>query len=189
VDAADDEHFARARGVAAFQRDDPGAADGAAEEDRPPNRRQREADVQVVVVVREDPDDAPRPGQVRCRADEDADRAGADEAAHEVLSQRVVDLGRVVDGALAAVAARVVHVDVEPVLVRGVADAPELRAEVAAVRAAQVADADARRPRVRGGVRVDDPKDGADDASIPEPAPASVGLSLENGIPREEVPA
>ena len=83
-----------------------------------------------------------RPG---VRARRRPPRPGRDEAVHELLREPAVDLGGVARRALAPVRARVVDVHVEPVLVAGVADVAELRAEVTAVRAAEVADRHARR--------------------------------------------
>ena len=71
-------------------------------------------------MVRERLDDALRPGQAGVRPDEDADGAGPDEAVDEVLRQRAIDLPRAYRRGLTAVAARVVDVDIEPVLVRDV---------------------------------------------------------------------
>ena len=64
----------------------------------------------------------------------------AREAVDQLLCERAVDVGGVPWCDLAPVGARVVDVDVEAVLVAGVADVAELGSEVAAVRAAEVAD-------------------------------------------------
>ncbi len=90
-----------------------------------------------------------RPGERQVRADVDRHRAGVHEHVQQRLGEAHVDLADGQRGALAAVAARVVDVGVEAVLVRRVADpAADLRAEVAAVAQAQVADADPRGVRV-----------------------------------------
>ena len=57
------------------------------------------------------------------------------ERVDELLRRRAVDLGRLAGAPEDAVAPRVVDVGVEPVLVRGMALAAELRPEVAAARA------------------------------------------------------
>ena len=91
--------------------------------------------MKVVVVMDEHLDDAGRTAEVRIGTDEDDLRARAHEPVDEVLGEPVVDLVDPPRRPLAPVDARVVDVGVEPVLVRGVADAAEPRPEVAAVRA------------------------------------------------------
>ena len=68
--------------------------------------------------------DPAAPLEGEARPDVDADRARVDEAVDEVLGERAVDLRGPPRGALEAVDARVVDVDVEPGLVRRVAQAP-----------------------------------------------------------------
>src|SRR5205085_7332093 len=94
VDAPDDERLARAPGIAALERADRPAARRSAEQDRPPDGREREAHVQVVVVERELLDDPRRPGQPGVRADEDVDGARADQSPDQVPGQGTVDLVR-----------------------------------------------------------------------------------------------
>jgi hypothetical protein len=131
--------------------------------------------VQVVVVVREPLHDARRAGEREARAHEDPLRAGGDEAVDEVLRELDVDLGRPPRRPLGAVAARVVDVDVEPILVRDVADATEARPEVAAARPAEVADADPRRARVRGREVAQDAEHRPHEPVAPPPPPGAVG--------------
>ena len=81
-------------------------------------------------------------------------RAGGDEAVEQLLRELLVDQRRRPRTPLQAVQARVEDVGVEPVLVRGVAEAAEVPPEPAAVRAREIGDPDARRdPDVRRGTR------------------------------------
>src|SRR5215210_3841510 len=77
---------------------------------------------------------------------------------------------------LPAVGARVVDVHVEPVLMARVADVAEAGAEVAAVRAAEVAGQEALREWMR---RVEVARDGQDGAHEPVRAPAAPGAVRE----------
>ena len=90
--------------------------------------------MQVVVVVDEHLDDARRAVKAGAGADEDHLRAGANEPVDQVLGEPAVDLADPSRRPLAPIAARVVHVGVEPVLVGRVAEAAEPDSEVAAVR-------------------------------------------------------
>src|SRR5215218_761352 len=101
--------------------------------------------MQVVVVVREHLDAAGRPGEPGAGSDEDDLRPFAQEQVDERLRPPPVNLGGEPRRALASIRPWVVDVGVEPVLVARVPDGAEARAEVAAVRAAEVADRDARR--------------------------------------------
>ena len=77
-------------------------------------------------------------GAVKAGAGADEDELGASphEPVDQVLGEPVVTIRSTASRrSLAPVAARVVDIGVEPVLVRGVAGAAELRPEVAAVRA------------------------------------------------------
>ena len=97
-------------------------------------------------MVRERDDHARRPGEAACSGPTKIVTAPASqEAVDQLLRQRAVDLGGVARGALAAVRARVVDVHVEAVLVAGVPDVAEPRAEVAAV-----AGGSGRRPPCAG---------------------------------------
>ena len=87
----------------------------------------------VVVVVHERPDDPPRAAQAGVRADVDGHRAGADEALQQIRGEAAVDLRDARGLERPAVAARVVDVGVESVLVREVPEAAEVRAEWPAV--------------------------------------------------------
>ena len=102
----------------------------------------------VVVVVRSLADDPGRAGEPGPRADEDHLGPRLQEAVDEVLRERPVDLARRGGFPLAAVPARVVDVDVEPVLVREVAEPPEAGAELATLPPAEIAHADTRDPRM-----------------------------------------
>lgn len=82
--------------------------------------------MQVVVVMDEHLDDAGRAVEVGAGADEDDLRTGPREPVDQVLGEPVVDLVDPSRRPLAPVAARVVDIGVEPVLVRDVADAAEL---------------------------------------------------------------
>jgi hypothetical protein len=130
----------------------------------------------MVVVQRQNPHHPRRPLQGRVRADEDELRAGSDEPRHEILREPPVDLGGRIRRPLAAVAARVVDVHVEPVLVRGMARPAVGDTKVTAAGAAQVADADARRLRVRAGVLPDDREQDVDQPHTAEAAPPAVRL-------------
>jgi len=103
--------------------------------------------VQVVVVVPENLDHSARSGQAGVRADEHEHGAGGDEAVDEILGKTMVGLRGEARRPFSPVGARVVDVDVEAVLVRGVA-----RAERASMVPAEVADAQSWRQRMSGGV-------------------------------------
>ena len=91
--------------------------------------------MQMVVVMDEHLDEAGRAVEVRAGSDEDDLRAGSHEPVDQVLGEPAVDLVDRPGRPLAPVEPRVVHVGVEPVLMRGVADAAETGSEVPAVRA------------------------------------------------------
>ena len=80
-------------------------------------------------------DDAGRTVKAGAGTDEDELGARPYEPVDQVLGEPVVDLVDRSRRSLAPVAARVVDIGVEPVLVRGVPETAELRPEVAAVRA------------------------------------------------------
>jgi len=92
----------------------------------------------------------------------------------------MVDLGRDARRALPPVAARVVDVDVEPVLVRGVAGT-----EWTAMPAAEVADADARCGRMRRRIPGDDAEDLPDEEVCSPPPPRPVRPAVQERIPGE----
>ncbi len=77
---------------------------------------------------------------------------GGDEPVEEILREAMIDLDGRTRRAERPVEPREVDVDVEPVLVGHV-----LVSHRAAALAADVADDDARRPRVRGAVRLGSP--------------------------------
>jgi 2-keto-3-deoxy-L-rhamnonate aldolase RhmA len=91
--------------------------------------------VEVVVVVEEHLNDASGTVKVGAGADEDDLWTRLREPVDEVLGEAVVDLVDRSRRSFAPVAARVVDIGVESVLVRDVAGAAEARAEVAAMRA------------------------------------------------------
>ena len=70
---------------------------------------------------------------------------------------------------------------------RDVAGPAELGPEVAAVGAAQIADAHARRPGVVGGVLPDHLKRQAHEPVRPHSPPARARRNVLEGIPRKEV--
>jgi hypothetical protein len=94
----------------------------------------------MIVVAREGLHHAGRARQAECGTDEDELRARGHEPVDEGLGQPPVDVPRAARAALPAVAAGQVDVDVQAVLVRGVADDPVRGTEVPAARAAEVPD-------------------------------------------------
>ena len=118
----------------------------------------RIAHVQVVVVVPENLHDAGRAREAGIRADVDEVGARRDEAVEEVLREPAVDLRDELRRPLATVAARVVDVRIEPVLVCRV-HGPER----AAARLAQVADPYSWSLRVGGRVAADHTEEEADE--------------------------
>src|SRR4051794_33652902 len=96
--------------------------------------------MQMVVVVDERRHDPPGAAEACVWADEDLHGARADEAVHQRLSEPTIVLAYSRGCKLLPVTARVVHVDVEPTLVRGMSDPAEARTEVAAARPAEIAD-------------------------------------------------
>ena len=152
-----------------------------------PLRIRPDADVQVVVVVDERLDDPPWPAQADPRPDEDVDGAGLHETRHEVLRERAIDQSGPAGPELLPVAPRVVDVDVEPVLVRGVPPAAEALVEDAAVGPRQIADAHAGRLRVGNRVLVEDTKHDAEQAIVSPAPPPSVRRALLDRVPREEM--
>ena len=91
--------------------------------------------MEVVVVMNKHLHDAGGTVKAGAGTDEDDLRTGPHEPVDEVLGEAVVDLVDRSRRPFTPVAAWVVDVGVEPVLVRGVADAAQARPEVAAVRA------------------------------------------------------
>jgi hypothetical protein len=107
--------------------------------------------MQVVVMSGEHLDDGRRPAKARVRPDEDPLRSGSSEEVDERLREPKIDLPDAHRRPLSTVEPWVVHVDVEAVLVGGVA-----RAEPAAARLAEISDAYSRRARMADGVGRDD---------------------------------
>ena len=143
--------------------------------------------MEVVVVMDEHLHDAGGSVKAGAGTDEDELRARLHESVDQVLCEPVVDLVDRSRRPFAPVAARVVDIGVEPVLVRDVAGPAEARPEVAAMRARQVADPDPRGVRVGGGVGVDHGEKRAYEPVGAEPPPRPVRGAPQHGIPREEV--
>jgi hypothetical protein len=130
--------------------------------------------VQVVVVVGNPLDHTRGPGQPRVVADEHEPGTRPHEPAHEILGKWPIDLGRGERFPLASVLARVIDVDVEPVLKRRVTREPETRPAVPAEGPAEVADADSRRLRVGGPELLEHAEDGAHELCGAEAPPGPV---------------
>ena len=126
-------------------------------------------------------DDARRPAKARVGPDEDSFCASSNEEVDQRLGEPNVDLANTQRRPFPPVEPRVVHVDVETVLMRGVA-----RAEPAAVRLAEVSEAHPRRVGVAGGIGSDDAEDEANQLIGPPAPPGAVGLPMKQWIPREE---
>jgi ParB-like chromosome segregation protein Spo0J len=146
-----------------------------------------DAHVQVVVVVDQRHHHAGGSGEPRVRAHEHGLRARGHEAVDEFLGERRIDLGGVAGGPFLAVRARIVDVHVEAVLVAGVADVAELRAEVASLRAAEVAHRHPRGARMRAPVFASHAQDGADQTTRAVAAPGTIGRPALDRVPGEEV--
>ncbi len=135
----------------------------------------------MVVVVPQHLDDAGRAVQACVRANEDAAGTSVEEEIDERLGKAPVYLPRAERSPLAAITARIVDVDVEPVLVRDMA-----RPEGATVRTAQVSDAETRGAWVSGSVAVDDGEHRTNEPVRAPPTGAAVRSPVEQRIPREE---
>jgi hypothetical protein len=135
----------------------------------------------MVVVATEHLDDRRRPAKTCVGPNEDSLGSSSNEELDERLGQPKINLANTQRRPFAPVEPWVVHVDVEAVLMRGVA-----RAEPAAVRFAEVSDAQARRAGLGGRIRSDDVEDEADQLVRPPAPPRAVGLPMEQRIPREE---
>jgi murein peptide amidase A len=122
-----------------------------------------------------------RPAQPRVGPDEYALDPGADEEVDESLREAPVDRGRGPRSSLATIESRVVDVDVEPVLVRGVA-----RPEWPALPPAQVPDAEAWGVRMLLRVASGDAQDEADKRVGTPAPPGPVRPPMQERIPREE---
>ncbi len=127
--------------------------------------------MEVVVVVDELLHDAAPAAECHARPDEHVLRSGRREAIHEILGEHAVDLPWRVRAALAPVSSRVVDVDVEPVLVRGVAEPAESPAESTAARPGEVPHADSCGFRMRGAILAQDAQERAHEAIGPPAAP------------------
>ncbi len=130
-----------------------------------------------------------RPRQPRVRADEGVLHAASHDAVHEVLRESMVDLRHVRGGAFGPVAARVVDVGVEPVLVRAVPEPAVARSERPSMRPAQIADEQPGSGRMRAmplGAELLDEVDQAIGAEAPPPA---VRRAVEDGVPGHEAHA
>ncbi len=138
-------------------------------------RAQGEADVHVVVVMSEGLNDAPSSVETCGRPHEDVLSPRAHEAVDEVLGQLPIDLVGRPRGSLSSVTARVVHVHIEPVLMRGVPQSPEPRPEAPASGTADISYADADREGVLCRVRAQHSENGPDEAIVAEAPRAAVG--------------
>lgn len=96
--------------------------------------------MQVTIVVRRGLHDGHRPVQPRARPDEHTMGTGSDKAVDEVLGESEVDVAGAGRRTFTPVAARIVDVHVEAVLMRRVADGSEPSPEVATARAAEISD-------------------------------------------------
>jgi hypothetical protein len=144
-------------------------------------RRETDSHVQVVVVAAEHLDNGLRPAKPCAGPDEDSFSSSSNEEVDQRLGQPKINLANTHRRPLPPVEPWVVHVDIEAVLMRGVA-----RAEPAAVRLAEVSDAHPRRARVAGGIGGDDAEDDANQPVCPPAPPRAVGLPVQQRIPREE---
>jgi hypothetical protein len=118
-----------------------------------PAGRRRETDphVQVVVVATEHLDDRRRPAKTRVRPNEDSFSSSSNEELDERLGKARINLANTHRRPFPPVEPWVVHVDIEAVLMRGVA-----RAEPAAPWLAEVSDAHASRAGMADRIGSDD---------------------------------
>ncbi len=131
----------------------------------------------VVLVLWVRDDGSMRPVETGPVTDEDDARSGREEAIEEILREPAIDrLGRA-RLPESTVEPRVVDVHVEPVLVRDVC------LHLSAVAPADVADEYARRPGVRGAVRLEHRDDGADGALVPEQPARRVRNRVGDRVP------
>ena len=126
-------------------------------------------------------DDRRRPAKAGVGPDEDSFGSSSNEEVDQRLGEPKIDLANAQRRPFPPVAPWVVDVDVEAVLMRGVA-----RPEPAAVRLAEVSDAHPRRARMAGRISGDDAEDDANQLVGPPAPPGAVGLPVEQRIPREE---
>ena len=128
-------------------------------------------------------------GPVRGRFGTDVDRhrSRGDEHVDQLLGECNVDLCDRARRTLAAVEAWVVDVDVEPVLVRCVADAAaDFPAEVAALGKAEIAHTDAGRVRVGPPELAHDGQRRSHQVVRAPAAPVAVGRAPKDRVPGEE---
>jgi hypothetical protein len=135
----------------------------------------------MVVVATDHLDDRRRPAKTCVGPNEDSFGSSSNEELDDRLGQPKINLANTQRRPFAPVDPWVVHVDVEAVLMRRVA-----RAEPAAVRFAEVSDAQARCAGMGGRIGSDDAEDKADQIVRPPAPPSAVGLPMEQRIPREE---
>lgn len=143
----------------------------------------------MIVVVGERLNDLRRPAEAGVWADKDTRGARGDEAINEILRESLVDLADALGRPFTSVAPRVEDVNVEPVLVGGMADAAEAAPKLAAVRAAEVTDSNARRPGVGIRVGTDDAQYGRDEPIRAPAAPATIRRAVQHRVPGEVMPA
>ncbi len=149
----------------------------------------RDPHVHVVVVVDGLAHGRRRPDEPGARADKDDLGARADEAVEQVLGEPPVDLRGSDRLELPAVEPRVIDVGVEAVLVAEVTEASVPSAERATSRPREVADAEARRLRMRRPELPEHAQESANEPVGAVPPPRPVRRPVENRVPREEVTA
>jgi hypothetical protein len=137
--------------------------------------------MQVVVVPVEDLHDTRGPTEPGVRTDEDELDAGLNEEVDESLGESAIDVGRRARSALAPVEARIVEIDVEAVLVGGMP-----RPERAAVRTAQISNADPWSSGVRLGVAIDQAEDEPNEVICAPAAPGPIRPPVKERVPGEE---
>jgi len=109
--------------------------------------------VHVVVVIRKRLHDVRRSGESRARANENELRSRGDKTIYQVLREIAIDLARPPRFALAPVAARVVDVGIQAVLMGPVIWRANASAEFPTTGTAEVADGHTRRARILFSVR------------------------------------
>ena len=140
-----------------------------------------EADVHVVLVVRIRSDNVTRSAQVGRVADEDLARACGDEAVEQLLGETSIDLRGGSRRLQPSVAAWVVDVDVEPVLVG------DVLIHDTAVPEADVTDDDLRGLRVRLSVPSEHLDDRPDRVFMAVEPPGQVGARVGVRVPCDPV--
>ncbi len=149
--------------------------------------RIRYPDVKVVVVVGKRLDHVLGPAQAHVRPDEHESGAGSNEQVNQILGQRAIHLRRDGRRARETVDARIVDVDVAPVLMCRVADRPAAPTEIAAARPAEVTHEHWQGPRVCGQIVPGNPEHHPDEGIRAESPPRAVGGAAQHRVPGGEV--